>query len=370
MRLKKILFLVIAAVAVNGCVSQDIRIPSSLSEVYANTDIQEGLKLAASQNVLFMISPDTLTEFQKTEVDSKCYIHENPFWPEKLSVYLNMMRRRPELLSKFHVLEIKKGDSALAQIQKDLDGGSVLSIQYVMTESRGRVTFKSQLPCDGNLAELLGKDLVKTDFDFPSMEQVEKTLDLATERAETPRFKFRNSFITYLAERGAILKFNHEQSFEKNNQGQYILAEVMNKLSDDLQATKNLGYVDLWFRKINQNSKQAELIQMFSLINDKDINAGLKTDSHPNLARKNAANYDLTYLFVTYKSEGDEVVTPSLAGLNTCLKNQAKVLGSNFLGTIFRTPASKITGTDSSSRIGDTYQTLFNCENHLIQQRH
>lgn len=345
-------------ISIYGCVSQDLRLPATAGEVYKNTDLQQSLMMAAQSNILFVISAEAITDLEKTEVDQKCRSFENPFWSEKLSVYLNFMRQNPEWYSRFHVLEIKKGDQAQVQMQKDLDGASVLSIQYVMTEVRGKVTYKTQLPCEGRLAESIGKDIIKTNFEFPTTEAFAKLLSDSPERARVERFQFANDFLMYLAERGTIFKFGHEQSFEKNSKGQHIMAMALNKMATEV-SSKNMGYLNLWIKKINQNSRQAELIQMFGLVNDKEIKAGVKVDSQGEFARKTMGQPDLTYLYMTFKLDGDEVNVTSIDGFNKCLQAQTKDLGSDILGN-FRKPAGKDSAVDE---VRDSYLAPgFNCE--------
>lgn len=362
---KKILIfnLVFASfICIYGCVSQDLRLPATAAEVYKNTDLQQSLMMAAQNNVLFVVSPEALTDLEKTEVDLKCRSFESPFWSEKLSVYLNLLRRNPEWFSRFHVLEIKKGDQASVQMQKDLDGAAVLSIQYVMTEVRGKVSYKTQLPCEGRLAESIGKDIIKTNFEFPSTDNFAKILEDSPDRARVERFQFANDFLMYLAERGAIFKFGHEQSFEKNSKGQYIMALALNKMATEV-SSRNMGYLNLWLKKINQNSRQAELIQMFGLVNDKEIKAGVKVDSQGEFARKTMGQPDLTYLFMTFRLEGDEVFVTSVDGFNRCLQAQSKELGSDVLGS-FRTPAGKNPANDE---IRDSYLSPgFSCDQNLL----
>lgn len=330
------------AICIYGCVSQDLRLPSTASEVYKNTDLQQSLLMAAQNNILFVIAPEALTDLEKTEVDQKCRSFDNPFWSAKLSTYLNSMRQHPEWLTRFHVLELKKGDVAQVQMQQDLDGATVLSIQYVMSEVRGKVSYKTKLPCDGRLAESIGKDIIKTSFEFPSREAFAKLLTESPEKQKVDRFQFANDFLLYLAERGTIFKFGHEQSFEKNSKGQYLMALALNQLANEVK-NKNMGYVNLWLKKINQNSRQAELIQMFGLVNDKEIKAGVKVDTQGEFARKTMGQPDLTYLYVTFKVEGDDVQVTPFDGLNRCLQAQVRVLGSNTFG---RNPAAKNIGED------------------------
>lgn len=343
-------------ISIYGCVSQDLRLPATASEVYKNTDLQQSLMLAAQNNVLFAISTDAINDVEKTEVDQKCRQFENPFWSEKLSVFLNSARQNPEWFSRFHVLELKKGDVAAVKMEKDLDGASVLSVQYVMTEVRGKVSYKTQLPCEGRLAESIGKDIIKTMYEFPTVAEFKKVLSKAPEKQTVERFQFSNDFLMFLAERGTIFKFSHEQSFERNSKGQYLLAEALNQMAQEV-SRNDTSYLNLWLKKINQNSRQAELIQMFSLTNDSDIKAGVKVESESDFIRQTKGQADLTYLFMTFKTEGDNVVVPSLGGFNRCLQDQAKSLGSSVMESI-RKPATKKSTNDSES----SFSSGFICE--------
>ena len=77
----------------------------------------------------------TTREFEKSEIDQNCREVKEPMWSEKLSVYLNEFKKRPELLTKFHVIEMRRGDKAEVLIEKDLDGAATLSIQFVKLEN-------------------------------------------------------------------------------------------------------------------------------------------------------------------------------------------------------------------------------------------
>ena len=318
-----------------GCVSKDLRLPSNAQEVYKNFDIQQNLMLAATNNILFVIPKETLTDMEKTEVDLQCREFQNPFWAEKLSTYLNQMRRHPEWFSKFHVIELKKGDQPVVQLQKDLDGAAVLSIQYVLTEVRGKVTMNTQLPCQNGLLDYIGKDIVKTDFEFPTYNQMVDTLNKSSDKKDVARFNFKNGFLTYLAERGAIFKFNHEMSFEKSPAGQYVMAQALNKISDEI-SNKNYGYLNLWLKKINQNSQQAELIQMFGLVNESSLKAGVTVESSGEFARKTMGLPDLTYMHLGYRLNGDQVEVTPIEEFETCLQKNA----SDKLGSSLRSPAA------------------------------
>ena len=47
-------------------------------------------------NILFSISDSTIREVEKTVIDAKCREVELPFWADKLALYLNEFKKRPE----------------------------------------------------------------------------------------------------------------------------------------------------------------------------------------------------------------------------------------------------------------------------------
>ncbi len=318
-------------VLIHGCVSKDLRLPSSINEVYTQSDVQQGLLMAANNNILFALSQDSLTEVEKTEVDNFCKEYEVPIWSQKLSVYLNKLRQHPEWFNKFHVLEIKKGDKAEVQLQSDGDEAKILSITYLMSEVNDKITYKTKLPCKASLAEYIEKNIKKTIYDFPSADDLDLVLDKASEKTKVPRFQFNNAFLIYLAERGVIYKFTHESSFEKNFKKKYVMAEVLNQLSSEVRTAGNqgqLGHLNLFIKKIHQNSLQSELIQLFGVQSDQELKSGVKIDSLGEYARKALGQPDITYLFLTYKSENDDVRVTSLLSLESCLKKKADEMGS------------------------------------------
>ncbi|MGZ3724280.1 MAG: hypothetical protein ACXWPX_04380 [Pseudobdellovibrio sp.] len=303
-----------------SCVSNYVRLPNSVAQVYSNTDIQQALMLAAQNNILINIPEATTREFEKSEIDHSCREIKEPLWSEKLSVYLNEFRKRPELLSKFHVIELKRADKSAIDIQKDLDGAVTLSIQFAKVENYGKVSFQTKLPCKGSVAEYFGRDIVKTDYTFPAIDSLVLALQALPDKKEIPRFQFANDFLIYLAERGTMFKFTHEMSFEKTGQGKYIMAELLNKLAEETKQPFR-QHTNYWFKQINENSKQAQLIQMFAAIQDKELKAGVRVDTRGEISQKVFGDSDLTYLYITYTVENDAVNYVSLTQLENCLQN-------------------------------------------------
>lgn len=315
----RILGFALVLIGLQSCVSNYIRLPNSVAQVYSNGEVQQSLMLVAQNNILIHIPEATTREFEKSEIDQTCRQMREPFWSEKLSTYLNEFRRRPELLSRFHVIELKRGDKSEVQIQKDLDGATTLSIQFVKVENYGKVSIQTRLPCKGSVAEYLGRDLVKTDYEFPAIDSLVMALQPLPEKKPVPRFQFANEFLMYLAERGTIFKFTHEMSFEKTTQGQFVMAELLNRLA---QETKDnfKQHTNYWLKQINANSVQAQLIQMFGVIPDRELKAGVRVDTRGEVSQRMHGDSDLTYLYITYSVEKDILKYVSLDQLERCLQ--------------------------------------------------
>lgn len=344
------LFLALSACLIlQACVTSYLRLPSSVSQVYSNTDVQQALLLAAQNNILINIPEATTREFEKSEIDQSCRSIHEPMWSGRLSVYLNEFRKRPELFNHFHVIEMKRADKPGVVIQHDLDGAVTVSVQFVKIENYGKVSYQSKLPCKGSIAEYIGRDLIRTDYDFPEIESLVLALQGLPEKKDIPRFKFQNDFLVYLAERGTIYKFSHEMSFEKTAQGKYIMAELLNKLGAETRQPFH-QHMNYWFKQINEKSTQAHLIQMFAAIQDKELKAGVRVDSRGEASQKIFGDSDLTYLYITYNVDDDKVNSVTLHDLETCLQSFTENMG----GIGLRKPA----GTDKESFLKPGYSCL------------
>jgi len=352
----RILLLVGIIFYFGSCISNYVRLPSSVAQVYVNKDIQQSLSLLAQQNILVHIPDATTREFEKIEVDLKCRQFSRPLWSEKLATYLNEFKKHPELLRRFHVLEIKRGDKSEILVHKDLDGAVTISVEFVKLENYEKVTPQTKIPCSGQVAEYLGRDLIKTEYDFPSSKNFLLSLMDLPEKKNIPRFQFSNDFLIYLAERGALFKFSHDMSFEKTSQGKYVMAELLNKLGNDVQQPFH-QHVNYWFKQINNESTQAQVIQMFAAIQDKELKAGVRVDLKNENLQKNSGEADLTYLFITYNVENEHVNSVNLQQLEKCLQSFTQAMS----GVKFRKPAAA--DKESYLRPGyscDIHPTLYN----------
>lgn len=345
--------LIIISAFLSSCTSEPLRLPQTVSQVYKNADIQQGLLLAAQNNILFHIPEGTVREVEKSVIDQKCRNIEEPFWADKLALYLNEFKKRPEFLTRFHILELKRGDSSQVHIQKDMDGAVTLSIEFVKIESRGVVGYQTNLPCKGSIAEYLGRDLIKTDFEFPTADKIAVALQKLPERSPVPRFQFSNDFISYLADRGVIFKFNHEFSFEKTNDGKFVMAEILNHLSEETKDPFH-KYLNYWFKEISEKSTQAHLIQMFAILSDREPKSGVRVDSDGEQARRVMGQSDLTYVYTSYWTEENKVNLVTLKDLDQCLKS----FTTDMSGIKIRKPAA----TEKESFLRPGYSCMKNTE--------
>lgn len=326
---------ILFSIIIAGCVSQTLRLPQSVDQVYSKNKLQQGLLLAANNSILFSIPDSTLHEVEKIEIDLKCRTINGPVWDKQLSRYLSEFEKYPEILNKIHILEIKRGDKPQISIQKDLDGAVTASIEFVKIETQDKVDFKTHIPCAGQTSDYYGHYITKTDYDFPATHLLTETLKKLPDRLTIERLNFNNGFLNYLAERGAFLKFSHELSFEKYENKKFAFAEIMNLLSEQVKNSFH-QYTNYWFQQISQKSKQAELFQMFALVADSGQKRGIKVEVESEQSRKTQGQMALTYLYTGYSLDENHLKLASLDDLNTCLKKFAESMAT----VSFRKPAS------------------------------
>ena len=337
--LLRVLFSVVLIFIFGSCINSYTRLPNSTTQIYTHSELQQSLLLLAQNNILVHVSDETAREFEKTVIDQKCRQMDKPFWSERLSNYLTALNKRPELLSKFHVIELKRADKADVVMQRDLDGAVTLSIQFVKLENYEKVTPQTNIPCSSSRVEYLGREVIKTQYELPSLESFLKITESLPEKKEIPRFQFKNDFLSYLAERGVIFKFSHDMSFEKTSKGQYIMVELLDQLATDIKQPfyQNINY---WFKQIHRESTQAHLIQMFAAIQDKELKAGIrvdfKIDFKSETSQKAIDEADLTYLFINYNINNDQLNLVNLGQLEKCLED----FTSSMSGVKFRKPAA------------------------------
>ena len=113
------------------------------------------------------------------------------------------------------------------------------------------------------------------------------------------------------------------------------MAEILNKLAQETKDPFH-KYINYWFREISEKSAQAQLIQMFAVIPDKEPKSGVKVESDGEQARKVLGQSDLTYMYTSYWAEENRVNTVTLKELDQCLQTFA----TDMSGVKLRKPAS------------------------------
>jgi hypothetical protein len=108
---------------------------------------------------------------------------------------------------------------------------------------------------------------------------------------------------------------------------------------------QNINY---WFKQINTQSTQAQLIQMFAALQDKELKAGIRVDLKSENVTKTFDESVLTYLFITYQVENNQINVVNLQQLEKCLENFTHSMS----GMKFRKPA---TNTDQDSYLRPGY---------------
>jgi len=331
--MRRLYFIVVGMLsvfAVAGCISTTLRLPASFKPSY-NSKIVTSLRSAALNGVLFQVNDTVFRDVPARQVEH-CRKADEPTWSQEFLGFLDLMDKNPQYYNKFYIVDFKRGDSAKAEITKDIDGLSYLSVTYAKRENREKVTASTNMPCLESNTDYVGKDLITTYIDWPTMAQVESVLKEATPKAKIERFQFNTDFLIFLAERQAILKINPEVAFERNYHGEYFLATWLEKMSQEIHDNDaDLDFINYWLKEISTRSKQAKDIQFFGLHPEGTISYGVQVDTVGKFTRKINSYQEPTYLFMSYREKSGEYVYNDLKDLNTCLQS--------LLGT-YRNPLS------------------------------
>lgn len=329
----------LTALILFACAAAPVRLPASVKKNY-NPERVAKLKKAAENGILFVINDHVFRDIEKTEVDLKCRTAEPPEWSDKLFSYLGVFDSKPNLYRKFHVIEIRRGDTPGFKLQKDLDGLSYLSIQYSRSENTEKIDASIQLPCDALESEYRNKHLTRVTIQWPAVHELTNFLMNEADRPAVERFNFDTRFINFLAERSTILKFTQELGFDKTADGKYVLVEVLSQLSQQLmklQQENSLKNIEHWMSEISQKSIQGSGLQLFQISRDIELSHGIRVDTEGEFSRRMQGHFDPTYLFMGYKTESGSVVLPSLVEMDHCLSNLTSMMSVGFSN---RKPAS------------------------------
>lgn len=313
----------------SGCTTKPSlpeRLPQAASDMVNQKHIRY-LRQAADAGVLFLISDNALQDRPSRQVGS-CKSLADPVWDDNLYSILEKLDQNPKLYGKFHVLRLRRGNTSQAKIEKDSDGLVYLNVDYSKRRSLEKVTAMTDLPCSATTAEYVGRELENTNFEWPSAETVASVLSGAEDKASVVKMNFDRRILLYLADRMAILKTQQDHYFEKISNGTDMIPTVLNKLSAEV-AAGSLNEVEFWMKEINVNSLASTSIVFLGLRKDMLGDYGVRVDSAGKYARKINGLSDVTYLFLSYKAEGNDYALTSLADLNRCLGNFTQMYRSS-----------------------------------------
>lgn len=341
-----IIFITVVSFFIFSCSTSVLRVPAAFlpKKVY-NPERSAKLKKAAENGVLFVINDHVFRDVEKTEVDSKCRVSNEPEWSDRLFTYLEVFSSKPNLYKKFHVIELRKSDKPGFRLQKDLDGLVYLSINYAKIESVEKINETTVLPCDDLNADYLNKNITQISLQWPGPSELTNFLMNEEDRPVVERFNFDTRFLYFLAEHGAVLKFNQDLGFDKTPDGKYILIETLAQLGDQVKLIQEknkkpipIKHIEHWMYEISQKSIQGSGLQLFQITRDSELGHGIKVDSDGELVRRTQGQYDPTYLYLGYRTVSGSLQIPTLSQMDSCLSELTQVMG---LGFSSRKPASE-----------------------------
>ncbi|MBS1969404.1 MAG: hypothetical protein JSU04_03820 [Bdellovibrionales bacterium] len=303
-----------------GCVSSNIRLPASFKPKYNNSTV-ELLKAAAKNGIVFQVSDTVFRDVPARQVD-RCRKADAPTWSAMLTDLLTMLKEKDKeaYYNKFHIVDIKRGDKARAEISEDLSHVTYLTITYAKRETREKMTSTTTVPCYDSGTDYEGKDLITTNIDWPNIEEMKLALKQAPNKKDVPSFQFNTDFLTFLAERQAILKIGPEVPYAKSKDAEPYLKLWLEKMATEIKEPNNIEYISYWLKEINTHSRQASSIQFFGLYREGDAAHGVQVDTVGKYSRKLNSYQEPTYMFMSYGEVGGDTVTDDLKDLNACLR--------------------------------------------------
>lgn len=335
-------FLAVVTVAATACQHSMIREPQAVVASY-DTERVEILK-SAVESGLYLVVPDAvMRDIPARQVGDKCRRTEESPWMEKAYSVLGLFHRQPELYTKVHFVEFRRGDRPGVDISNDLDGARYLVINYAKVQKRRTVNTLAEIPCADGEMDLIGKEMMVTEFEWPNSMQIVSVLEAQPTRALVPRLAFDRKFLVWLAERLTVFRFSQELVFEKNAKGDPLLVEGLHQMSKELESNpQQLRALEFWLKEINDRSRQGGFIKFFALKRDLKLSTGLQVDSAGNFkhSRKMQGYADPTYPFLSYRTDNGAFVFTGLPQLESCLQRlQRTYLGSSRSPTRYDTDA-------------------------------
>lgn len=300
-----------------ACTHSPPRMPANIKAEF-NAEKTRLLRLAADHGVLFQIPESVIRDLPSKSAGDRCRKTENGQWAQQVYSILETFQQFPTYAQKIHVIEFKRGDRAHAEISRDLDGATHLVVSYSKVESRQRIHSLSDIPCSGASMELVGRDMVVTEFEWPDTSMITKVLASLPNRPDVARFRIDPTFLRWLADRMTIFRLTPELAFEKTHLGEPLLPVYFAQMSREIQSPHPA--IEFWLHEISQRSRLGQDILFFGLKKDLQGSLGIQVDSAGKFARKMNGFVDPSYPYLSYRVENDNGFNIThLDTLNQCL---------------------------------------------------
>lgn len=301
-----------------GCASSFLRMPASTTLNYDNEHVRL-LTAAAQEGILFQFDDEFLKDVPNAQISETCNNAEVEDWGAQFYSILRMFDRDPEFFKKIHIIQFKRGDKPAADITRELDGTSYLILTYQKVQKRENTSDEWRRKCDGFSPSR--DQVVLTRMEWPSHEDIQKSLEKLPAKSEITRFTFDRSFLVFLAQRKTILRITPALTAEKSFPTMApFLPQIMNQLAQQSRAAR-YKYLDYYLQEIDQKSRMGSQFKFFSILQDQRLERGISLDSvSRSIASSIGQQLTSTYLFISYRSHGGEYEYSSLQDLDQCLK--------------------------------------------------
>ena len=300
-----------------GCATSFLRMPASVSLNYDAEHVRL-LTSAAQEGILFQFDDEFLKDVPNAQISESCNHTDVEDWGGQFYSILKMFDREPDFFKKVHVIQLKRGDKPASDITRELDGTAYLILTYQKIQKRENITDEWKRKCDGFAPSR--DQVVLTKMDWPSSENIKKSLEKLPNKPDIARFSFDRSFLVYLAQRKTILRITPALSAEKSFPTmQPVLPQVMNQLAQQSRQAR-YKYIDYYLQEIDQKSRMGGQIKFFSILQDQRLERGISLDSvSRSIASSIAQPMTSTFLFISYRSHGGNYEYSSLQDLDQCL---------------------------------------------------
>jgi hypothetical protein len=304
------IILSLSAISLMGCqTNSSSRQPSSVQFEFDSAKVQL-LKWAAQNRIMFQFPDSTFNDVAVTQIQDSCKSLKEPAWSDAVFSTLESLKKNSTLQNKIHVIEVKRGNVPKAEITKDLDGVTYLSLSYSVSEKKSILTDISQIPCENKTTLYIGEELKTLSYSLPHSAQVAKALKDLPARAIPDRWKFNTDFLKYLAASMTLLRFNPDLGFEKSADGQFFLSVFLNEQAEAIRNKKFTAF-DYWLSEIAQRSHTGSYLKILALVQDKQLGYGMETVQNSS---------GLAFPVMSFKSLDGHYTYTSLDQLNQCLE--------------------------------------------------